>query len=419
MRILLYCLMSVGLTVLLLPEHGRCAIIAGSSHFPATVGSIWQYNTQALTMTGATMSLVPGTETVQVQPDGIFKSDLALTNGNYVASYANYVNLGQAVLVDSTQITMTMADTPGKLYWSETTTNNSYTPSQLIFPSSTADGTHETSTSAGYTYLTGITHFPGLDVPMVDTENFTSQVVDVTVGPPESVTVPAGTFQAAKITRTITVTENGVTNPTLTVLEWYAAGVGLVKMDSPNMKRELTSYVIPTTQQLAVTFQGNGGGSVNSAPAGISCDSSLPPCTSASFNNNEVVTLTAKSNINSTFAGWNGEGCSGTGTCVVTMNSPRNVIANFDPLPAKVFILGSQTPYQLLQSAYDAAAEGNTLKPQAITFAEDPLTFRHAVNIVLAGGYDSTFQTQTGFTTVQGQVIFQSGSVAVDRLAIR
>lgn len=419
MKTLLYCLMSVGITFLLFTGDARCAIITGSSHFPATVGAIWQYNTQALTTTGVTMSLVPGTETVQVQPDGVFKSDLNLSNGNFVSSYSSYVKQGQAVHVDSTQITITVADTPGKTYWTETTTNNSYTPSQLIFPSSIVAGTHETSTSDGYTYLTGVTHFPGLDTPMSPAENFTSQVVDVTVAAPESVTVPAGTFDAVKITRIITVTENGVTNPPMTVLEWYAAGVGLVKMDSPNLKRDLTTYAIPTTQQLAVTFQGNGGGNVHSSPAGISCDSGTPPCPPASFNNNEVVTLTANANINSTFAGWNGAGCSGTGTCVVTMNSPKDVIANFDPLPAKVYILGSQTPYQLLQSAYDAAAEGNTIQPQAITFAENPLTFRHAVNIVLAGGYDSNFLNQTGFTTVEGQVIFQLGSVAVDRLSIK
>jgi hypothetical protein len=47
-----------------------------------------------------------------------------------------------------------------------------------------------------------------------------------------------------------------------------------------------------------------------------------------------VVTLTATPNGTSTFTGWNGGGCSGTGTCVVTMNSATAVTATFGALPS-------------------------------------------------------------------------------------
>jgi len=425
MRILLCCLISIGLTFLLPPCHGDCAVIAGTSHFPASVGSSWNFNTQALTITGASTNMRSGTETVQVQAGGSFRSDLNLSNGNSVLSYTNYVNLGQAIYVTDTQITITTVDTvPLPVigsYWTETTTVNTYTPSQLSFPSSVVTGTHETSNSTGNTHLTGVTHYTGIpDVQMPPTDTVTTQVVDVTVGPTESVTVPAGTFQAIKITKVFTITEGSTTNTPFTVYEWYAAGVGLVKMDAPTLKRELTSYnVIPaTTQLLTVTFQGTGGGSVHSAPSGISCSSGTT-CPAASFNSGEIVTLTAAADVNSTFTGWSGEGCSGTGTCVVTMDAAKNVSAGFDPLPARIFILGSPTPYQLLQQAYDAAIDNDTLQPLAEVFTENPLTFRHAIDIILAGGYDAGFLNQTGFTTIQGQVIFQLGSVVVDRLAIR
>lgn len=424
MRILLCCLFSIGLTFLLHPSHVNCAVIAGTSHFPASVGSSWNFNTQTLTPTATGQTMMWGTEVVQVMPSGSFHSVITLPNGNSVTSDNNYVNLGQAIYVTDTLITIITVDTAPLpyfgSYWSETTTVNTYSPSQISFPSSIVSGTHETSTSTGTTHLTGITHFTSFpDVPMPTTDTVTTQVVDVTVSPAESVNVPAGTFQAIKITKVFTITEDGATYP-YTAYEWYAAGVGLVKMSSPNMNRELTSYnVIPvTTQLLTVTFQGTGGGSVHSSPPGISCSSGTT-CPSAPFNSGEIVTLTADADLNSTFAGWSGEGCSGTGTCIVTMDAAKNVSAGFDLLPARIFILGSPTPYQLMQLAYDAAVDNDTLQPLAEVFAEDPLTFRHAVNIVLAGGYDAGFLNQTGFTTIQGQVIFQLGSVVVDRLAIR
>ncbi len=425
MRILLCCLISIGLTFLLPPSHGSCAVIAGTSHFPASVGSSWNFNTQALTPTATGQTMLWGTEAVQVMPGGSFHSVITLSNGNSVTSDNNYVNLGQAIYVTDTLIKIITVDTAPLpyigSYWTETTTVNTYSPNQISFPSSIVSGTHETSTSTGTTHLTGITHYTGIpDVQMLPTDTVTTQVVDVTVGPTESVTVPAGTFQAIKITKVFTITEGSTTNPPFTVYEWYAAGVGMVKMDAPTLKRELTSYnIIPvTTQLLTVTFQGTGGGSVHSSPPGISCSSGTT-CPAAPFNSGEIVTLSAAADTSSTFTGWSGSGCSGTATCVVTMDSAKSVIAGFDPLPARVFILGSPTPYQLLQQAYDASIDNDTLQPLAEVFAEDPLTFRHAVNIVLAGGYDAGFLNQTGFTTIQGQVIFQLGSVVVDRLAIR
>ena len=45
------------------------------------------------------------------------------------------------------------------------------------------------------------------------------------------------------------------------------------------------------------------------------------------------MTLTATPNAGSTFLGWTGEGCSGTGTCTVTMTQARNVVATFGLVP--------------------------------------------------------------------------------------
>lgn len=79
---------------------------------------------------------------------------------------------------------------------------------------------------------------------------------------------------------------------------------------------------------LAVTFAGNGGTNnvqVTSSPAGINCFSSCP----AQFDAGQVVTLTATAGVGRTFTGWSGGGCSGTGTCVVTMDANKDVTATF------------------------------------------------------------------------------------------
>jgi len=81
----------------------------------------------------------------------------------------------------------------------------------------------------------------------------------------------------------------------------------------------------PPAQTLTVAKAGTGGGTVTSSPAGINCGSTC----STSFAYNTTVTLSASAGTGSTFAGWSGEGCSGTGTCLVTMSEARDVTATF------------------------------------------------------------------------------------------
>ena len=76
---------------------------------------------------------------------------------------------------------------------------------------------------------------------------------------------------------------------------------------------------------LVVNKDGNGTGLVTSVPAGIDCGATC----AAGFSQNTIVTLTATATNYSTFMGWSGAGCSGTGTCVVTMDAAKAVTATF------------------------------------------------------------------------------------------
>lgn len=77
---------------------------------------------------------------------------------------------------------------------------------------------------------------------------------------------------------------------------------------------------------LTVDKVGPGAGTITTAPAGISCGSTC----SDTFVSGTVVTLTAAAEPNSIFLGWVGEGCTGTSSCVVTMNTAKSVTATFD-----------------------------------------------------------------------------------------
>jgi M6 family metalloprotease-like protein len=79
-------------------------------------------------------------------------------------------------------------------------------------------------------------------------------------------------------------------------------------------------------QTLTVSKSGTGSGTVTSSPSGINCGSAC----SYAFPYNTVVTLTATPVTGSAFTGWSGAGCSGTGTCTVTMTAATSVTAGFD-----------------------------------------------------------------------------------------
>lgn len=77
---------------------------------------------------------------------------------------------------------------------------------------------------------------------------------------------------------------------------------------------------------LLVSKVGAGTGTVTSNVAGITCGAD---CTE-NYSSGTVITLTATPNVGSTFAGWTGGGCSGTGICITTLNSNVTITATFN-----------------------------------------------------------------------------------------
>ena len=81
-----------------------------------------------------------------------------------------------------------------------------------------------------------------------------------------------------------------------------------------------------TLQQIGLTVAKTGSGiaTITSTPAGIDCGTT---CT-ASFDHGTMVTLTATAPAGTTFIGWSGGGCSGTGTCETMMSEATMVTAD-------------------------------------------------------------------------------------------
>jgi hypothetical protein len=77
---------------------------------------------------------------------------------------------------------------------------------------------------------------------------------------------------------------------------------------------------------LVVLKIGAGSGTVTSVPAGISCG---PSC-AGRYLAGTSVTLNATAAAGSTFAGWSGGGCSGSGPCALTLTAATTVSATFN-----------------------------------------------------------------------------------------
>jgi len=82
------------------------------------------------------------------------------------------------------------------------------------------------------------------------------------------------------------------------------------------------------TAGLAIAKKGAGKGTITSSPPGIGCGTTC----SAVYDVGSEVTLTAAPRKGSYFGGWSGGGCSGKGTCTVTIGDPTTVIARFPKL---------------------------------------------------------------------------------------
>lgn len=111
----------------------------------------------------------------------------------------------------------------------------------------------------------------------------------------------------------------------------------------------------PNTAVLTVTTGGNGSGMVTSNITGISCGLD---CTEA-YPIGEIITLTATPLGDSSFTGWSGA-CTGTGSCIVSMDFAKSVSATFVPdLGLSVILADSNYTVMGMTSSASVEVPGN------------------------------------------------------------
>lgn len=80
-------------------------------------------------------------------------------------------------------------------------------------------------------------------------------------------------------------------------------------------------------------------------------------------------------------------------------------------LPARV-VRAVPQDYQTLQEAYDAAADGEAIRARAVEIAGD-LNINLNKSVIIDGGFDCDYMTQTGSTTLNGTLTITNGIVTI------
>jgi hypothetical protein len=105
------------------------------------------------------------------------------------------------------------------------------------------------------------------------------------------------------------------------------SGTGTCTVTMTAARNVTAIFTLSSTLSLTVTKAGTGGGTVTANTGTLTWVANTGTATYAEYGTQ--VTLSATADTGSTFLGWSGEGCSGTGTCTVTMTGARNVTAAF------------------------------------------------------------------------------------------
>ncbi len=117
---------------------------------------------------------------------------------------------------------------------------------------------------------------------------------------------------------------------------------------------------------VALSFVGQGSGTVTSEPGGMQC---MVDC-SPSFPKGTTVTLTAEPEKGSHFAGWEGTACSGIGSCELNMNTSGSVTARFEvPGVQWAHVLGGEAKAAF--NSITAAGDGSIYAAASKGLADD------------------------------------------------
>ncbi len=186
-----------------------------------------------------------------------------------------------------------------------------------------------------------------------------------------------------------------------------------------------SNSVTPTSALITLTVAGSSGTSSGTITAsnGISCSISTNGSASGICSKDVAagssVTLTATPTVAGSSVSWSGCTISAGDTCNITLYTNATVAASFNLL--QVLRVQGSTPvgtYPTIQTAFDAALTGDIVELQAGTFTETP-DLKSGVSVTLSGGFDQSFGSQAGYSTISGKLTVSSGTVAIKDIVIK
>jgi hypothetical protein len=156
-----------------------------------------------------------------------------------------------------------------------------------------------------------------------------------------------------------------------------------------------------TVSYTVTSVAGTPTGTVTVGDGTISCGSDVATGScSLTFPSTGTKTLTAQYSGNTYFD-------------QSTSPPVSHTVTSGDP----VRISETQVGYATIRDAYAAAADGNTIEMQAVDFTET-LGFDRNIAVILDGGYNSGFTSNTGTTSISGSMTISSGTVTVGNIII-
>ncbi len=162
-------------------------------------------------------------------------------------------------------------------------------------------------------------------------ENNWDLAVDMdTLPAPAAAWTYTGVYRLDAPTNTWEIVDDDATGETPRIIDWLFYPNTNVGPDY-DRKKDFGFYREHT---LTVTKSGTGTGTVTSDFPGINCGATC----SHAFPDPMEVTLTASVSEGNSFIGWSGSGCSGIGTCTVTMDQAKSVDAAFTNLSGHIVL---------------------------------------------------------------------------------
>jgi len=164
---------------------------------------------------------------------------------------------------------------------------------------------------------------------------------------------------------------------------WSDGGAQTHPITAPSSSTTYTA-TFSTQYEITITSSPLGGGTVNPSPmgdqSGFACIALVGVVCAGYYSSGTLVTLTTTPNTGYTFSGWSGDLSGTANPTSVTMNGPKNVVANF-----------TQDQYTLTVNIAPPGSGSVSKNPDKATY-----TYGEQVQLTAAANAGSTFSNWSG-----------------------